>query len=92
MNEAKIFFNRFCQNDWSLGNDGLSKIRSLQCYEVLWIHDIDAICNSYAFQALYICNVFLAQAFLCSDGIFMRVNQINRILLLIYVFLMIPWF
>ena len=41
-----IFFNGFCQNNWSLGHGGLSKIRSLQCYEVLWIHNIDAICTS----------------------------------------------
>ena len=46
LNGAMIFFNGLCQNNRFLGNSGLSKIRSLQCYEVLWIHNIDGICNN----------------------------------------------
>ena len=41
-----VFFNGLCQNNGLLGNGGLSKIRSLHCFEVLWIHIIDAICRN----------------------------------------------
>ena len=36
----------FNQNNWFLRNCGTLKITLLQCYEVLWIHNIDAICSS----------------------------------------------
>ena len=36
---CKIFY----QNDWLLRNRGPLKIGLIQCHEVLWIHNIDAI-------------------------------------------------
>ena len=36
---------------YSLGNARQSKIKLLQCYELLWIHNIDANCMIY-------CNFF----------------------------------
>ena len=45
MNEATTFFNSFHQNDRFYGDSRPLKIRLLQHYEVLWIHNIDAICN-----------------------------------------------
>ena len=50
LNRAMIFFNGLCQNNWLFLNGGLSKIRSLQGYEVLWIHNIDAICRIHSFD------------------------------------------
>ena len=35
----------FYQNDRHSRNRGLLKISLLQCYELLWIHNIDAICK-----------------------------------------------
>ena len=43
---AMTFFCTFDQNNQSQGNGGTLKITLLQGYEVLWILDIDAICNS----------------------------------------------
>ena len=42
---CKIFY----QNDWLLRNRGPLKIGLIQCHEVLWIHNIDAICNIASF-------------------------------------------
>ena len=42
MNGAMTFFCSFHQNNQIQGN---LKIGLLQCYEVIWIHNIDAICN-----------------------------------------------
>ena len=36
----------FYQNNWCLRNSGPLKISLFQYYEVLWIHDIDAICTN----------------------------------------------
>ena len=36
----------FYQNNQFLRNHGTLKITLLQCYEVLWIHNIDAICTT----------------------------------------------
>ena len=45
MNGAKTFFDNYYLNNCFLRNIGqLLKIRLLQCYVVLWIHNIDAIC------------------------------------------------
>ena len=49
LNGAITFFNNFCHKNWSLGNGGQLKTRLLQCYVILWIHNIDAICSSPAF-------------------------------------------
>ena len=45
MKETKTFFDSWYQNNWFLRNSGPSKIRLLQCYVVLWIHNTDAICT-----------------------------------------------
>ena len=44
MNGAMTFFCSCYQNNHFQGNVGTLKIRLLQCYEVLWIHNINAIC------------------------------------------------
>ena len=44
MNGATTLFKSSHQNDWLLRNYGRLKISLLQSYEVLWIHNIDAIC------------------------------------------------
>ena len=44
MNGAMTFFSNFDQNNSFEGIYGTLKIRLLQCYAVLWIHNIDAIC------------------------------------------------
>jgi len=46
MNGDTTFFYSFDQNNQFEGNERTLKIRLLQCYEVLWIHNIDAICIS----------------------------------------------
>ena len=50
LNRATIFLNGFCKNNWFLGKCGLSKITSLQCYEVLLIHNFDAICTGWGYE------------------------------------------
>ena len=45
MNWATIFLQFFYQNIRFLRNRGTLKITVLQCYEVLWIYNIDAICT-----------------------------------------------
>ena len=45
---AKTFFDSLYPNDSFLRNSGPLKIRLLQCYVVLWIHNIDAICIEIA--------------------------------------------
>ena len=44
LNGAMYFFCSFDQNNQFKGNGGSLKISLLQCYEVLWIHNIDLIC------------------------------------------------
>ena len=44
MNGAMAFFCIFDQNNQFKGIGGTLKIRLLKCYEVLSIHNIDAIC------------------------------------------------
>ena len=44
INGTVTFFNGLCRNNYFSGNVELSKMRSIQCYEVLWIHNIDANC------------------------------------------------
>ena len=73
---AMIFFYGFCQNDWSLGNGGLSKIRSLQCYEVLCIHNIDAICTEEHTVSLFLCQQFRLKV--CIWAIFSQVDSIRK--------------
>ena len=43
---ATIFYKIFYQNDYFLRNSEPLKISLLQCYEALWIHNIDAICTA----------------------------------------------
>ena len=40
------FFCSFNQSNQFQGNGEMLKITLLQCYEVLWIHNIDAICRT----------------------------------------------
>ena len=45
LNGATTIFNNFChKKKLSLGNGEQLKTGQLQCYVVLWIHNIDAIC------------------------------------------------
>ena len=53
MNRAMNLFCSFDQNNKFLGNGGTLKIGLLQCYGVLWIHNIDAICLSKEFQTYF---------------------------------------
>ena len=46
MNEATLFINSLCLNNQVLRKSGPLKIGLLQCYGVLWIHNIDAICQN----------------------------------------------
>ena len=46
LNGATTFFKSLDQNDQFLENRGSLKISLLHCYEVLWIHNIDEICNT----------------------------------------------
>ena len=46
MKGAKTFFDSWYLNNRFLRNSGPLKIRLLQCYVVLWIHNIDVICIS----------------------------------------------
>ena len=45
MNGAKTFFDSLYLNNCFLWNSWPLKIRLLQCYVMLWIHNIDAICT-----------------------------------------------
>ena len=45
MNGAKTLFDSWYLNNCFLRSSGPLKIRLLQCYVVLWIHNIDAICT-----------------------------------------------
>ena len=46
MNEGTLLFHGLCQNDWFFQEEesGLSKVGSLQFYEVLWTHNIVVFC------------------------------------------------
>ena len=44
MNGATTFFYTWYLYNQFLRNSGPLKIRLLQCYVVIWIHNIDAIC------------------------------------------------
>ena len=52
MNGAMTFVCRFDQNNQFQRNGGPLKIRLFQCYEVLWIHNTDAICKQKGALAL----------------------------------------
>ena len=53
MNGAKTFFESWPLNNRLLRSSGPLKIRLLQCYIVLWIPIIDAICRSLVQSSLY---------------------------------------
>ena len=49
MNRAMTFIKTLYTNQWRFRNAGPLKIRLLQCYEALLIHNIDVICIQHKF-------------------------------------------